>query len=97
VTRRSEEHGDVWQARIIELEGQNKEYLNSAKWLRQQNAELERRVSQWKPQMDNALNARNAAFRKLKNTRKVVRDLIDERVNSPAGLSLLLGCQHFLS
>ncbi|KAF9464358.1 hypothetical protein BDZ94DRAFT_1307889 [Collybia nuda] len=85
VTRRSEEHGDVWKARVIELEIQNKEYFNKANWLHQQNAHLESRVAQWKPEMDNAINARNAAFRKLKNTRRVVRDLIDERGDDPRG------------
>lgn len=96
VSRRSEEHGDVWQTRLVELESQNKEYLNRANWLHQQNAQLETKVSQWKPEMDNAIDARNAAFRKLRNTRRVVRDLIEERVNYLASLFLLLVvCQHF--
>lgn len=93
VSRRSEEHGDVWQARVIELESQNKEYLDRANWLHQQNAQLENKASQWQPEMDNAIDARDAAFRKLRNTRRLVRDLIEERVNY--SVLLFVVCQHF--
>ena len=54
--------------------------MNSAKWLRVQNADLERKVEQHKPELANALSAREAAFTKLKHARKVIRDLLEERV-----------------
>jgi len=53
--------------------------VNSSKWLRVQNADLERRVEQHKPELVNALSAREAAFTKLKHARKVIRDLLEER------------------
>ena len=54
--------------------------MNSAKWLRVQNADLERKLEQHKPELANALSAREAAFTKLKHARKVIRDLLEERV-----------------
>lgn len=83
VTRRTDEQGESWQKTLVELERKNKEALNSAKWLRHQNEELERQVARRKPDLENAVDARNAAIRKLYYARKVIRDLVNEneRVN----------------
>ncbi|KAF8165506.1 hypothetical protein B0H34DRAFT_241816 [Crassisporium funariophilum] len=65
--------------RYKQLEASLSEAVTSAKWLRVQNAELERQLEEQKPSMTNALSAREGAFRKLKHARKVIRDLLDER------------------
>ncbi|KAJ3518057.1 hypothetical protein NLJ89_g88 [Agrocybe chaxingu] len=69
----------TWQSRFEDMEKAHKEAVNSAKWLRAQNAELEQQLGQHRPAIDNALSAREAAFRRLKHARKVIRDLLDER------------------
>lgn len=69
-----------WKKRYEELENSHREAVNSAKWLRAQNIDLENKLSSYKPEMNNALAAREDAFRKLKHARKVIRDLLTERV-----------------
>ncbi|RDB22746.1 hypothetical protein Hypma_009985 [Hypsizygus marmoreus] len=78
VTRRSEDETNYWQATMIELEERNAEVVNNMKWLSEQNRELERRFQQKQPDLERALDARGAAFRKLRYARKVIRDLVDE-------------------
>ena len=74
-----------------------KEALTSVKWLRAHNAELEREIANHKPKANSVLAAREDAFLKLKHARKVIRDLIDERVNltlhcESVDISLLTFC-----
>lgn len=69
-----------WQKRCEELESSHKEAVNSAKWLRAQNIDLEHKLNSYKPEMGSAIKARDDAFRKLKHARKVIRDLLTERV-----------------
>lgn len=63
-----------WKGRYADLEVAYREALTSAKWLRVHNAELERNMASYKPE-------RESALQKLKHARKVIRDLIDERVS----------------
>jgi hypothetical protein len=83
LSRRSEEADEFWQSRVVELENTIKETLDSSRFLSHQNAELERRIAQQKPEMDNAIDARMASFQKLRNAYKVIVDLAD-KVNSLA-------------
>jgi hypothetical protein len=71
-----------WKSRYTDLEVAYKEALTSAKWLRVHNAELERKMASHKSEVNNVFCAREDAFQKLKHARKVIRDLIDERVTS---------------
>ncbi|KAF9478142.1 hypothetical protein BDN70DRAFT_880289 [Pholiota conissans] len=67
------------KARYEKLQNAHKEAVNSAKWLRTQNIELEHRLEEHKPAVNNAVAARDIAFHKLKHARKVIRDLLAER------------------
>jgi len=66
--------------RIEELEKKLNEAIVSAKWLRSHNLELENEVAKHEPELDNALAAKENALRKLKHARKVIKDLLQERV-----------------
>ena len=77
------EETEVQRSRYEDLQNSYDEAINSAKWLRVQNADLEHKVEQHKPELANALSAREAAFKKLKHARKVIRDLLEERVGYP--------------
>ncbi|KAF8969476.1 hypothetical protein BDZ97DRAFT_246874 [Flammula alnicola] len=77
--RLEENESESWESRYENLQNSYKEAVNSAKWLRAQNADLEHKVAQHRPEMDNALSAREGAFRKLGHARKVIRDLLEER------------------
>jgi len=77
LSRRSEEVDEFWQTRVVELESTINETANGSRFLSQQNAELERRIAQQKPEMDNAIDARMASFRKLRNAYRVIVDLTD--------------------
>lgn len=76
----SEETSATWRNRCEELDRSLREAVNSAKWLRAQNEDLERRLNSHHPEIKGALDAREAAFRRLKHARKVIRDLLEERV-----------------
>jgi chromosome segregation ATPase len=78
----SEEVSTTWQARYEDSERSLREAINSAKWLRTRNEDLERRLNSHQPEIKCALDAREAAFRRLKHARKVIRDLLEERVSS---------------
>lgn len=71
---------ETWETRQEELEKSLRDAVNSAKWLRAQNADLEVRLAQHKPELEQALLAREDSFKKLKHARKVLRDLLQERV-----------------
>lgn len=81
LSRRSEEDDDFWQTRAVELKNTIQETLQKSQSLSDQNAELERRIAQQKPEMDKAIDARLATVRKLRNVYRVVVDLAD-KVNS---------------
>lgn len=67
-------------ARYQEIEKKYNEAVNGAKWLSAQNSHLQERLTQYQPEFDRALSAREGAFKKLKHARKVIRDLLQERV-----------------
>jgi hypothetical protein len=77
----SEQVSTTWQTRCEETERSLKEAVNSAKWLRVQNEDLERRVNMHQLEIRCALDARDAAFKRLKHARRVIQDLLDERVS----------------
>ena len=81
LSHRSEEVDEFWQTRVVELENTIKETVNGSRFLSKRNAELERRIAQQKPEMESAIDARMASFRKLRNAYKVIVDLAD-RVSS---------------
>ncbi|KAG6854904.1 hypothetical protein C0991_012094 [Blastosporella zonata] len=70
-------------SKLAERESENTELSNRLKWLAHQNLELQRQIDDKKPALEKAIDARNAAFRKLRYSYKVIRDFVndDERVN----------------
>ena len=86
----SEEVSNVWQTRCEYLERSSREAINSAKWLRAQNEDLERRLNLHQPEISSALDAREAAFRRLRHARKVIRDLLEERVSDGYFISMMI-------
>lgn len=78
--RDSDTDPENWQARYEELYRKSIETINGTKWLQTQIVDLEHKLEQQKPEIDNLLTARDAAFTKLKHARRVIRDLLDERV-----------------
>jgi len=83
LSHRSEEIDESWKTRVVELEDRIKAGLHNSQFLTHQNAELERKIAQQKPEMDRAIDARLAIFRKLRNAYKVIVDLA-EKVSSLA-------------
>jgi len=81
--RQNEQEHESRQQAFAELEREHAQLANSVQWLSHQRDELERKFAQQKPDLDKATDAREAAIRKLRYTRKVIRDLVDEneRVN----------------
>ncbi|KAG5732055.1 hypothetical protein E4T56_gene18754 [Termitomyces sp. T112] len=63
---------------VTELELENTKLSKTAKWLAQQKQELQRQVENHKPELEEAIDARETALRKLRNAYGVVRDLINE-------------------
>ncbi|KAG5634162.1 hypothetical protein H0H81_003105, partial [Sphagnurus paluster] len=88
VTRQTEEQQDTWQKSLADLERESTDIVKSARWLSHQNQELERKLAQQKPELNNAIDAREASFRKLRHARKVIRDLVidNEKLQIAAGL-----------
>ncbi|PPR04066.1 hypothetical protein CVT24_010641 [Panaeolus cyanescens] len=68
-----------WKEQCSQLEQERERNLNTIKWLRVRIGELEESLGKQKPDIDNAVAARNAALQKLKHARKVIRDLLAER------------------
>jgi hypothetical protein len=77
VLRHSGDRDEFWQARVVELENMNKDLHDHIQLLSHQNAELEHKIAQQKPEMDNALYSRQDAFRRLGHSYKVIRDLVN--------------------
>ncbi|KAG6903454.1 hypothetical protein C0995_005477 [Termitomyces sp. Mi166 len=75
---------------VAELESENRRLGNTAKWLANQNQELQRQVESHKSELERATDAREIAVRKLENTYRVIRDLINEveRLQVANGLQL---------
>jgi hypothetical protein len=88
LARRSEEIDRLWQTRVVELEDKVKETLSDSRLLTYQNAELERKVAQQKPEMEKVIDARLATSRKLRNAYRVIVDLA-ERVSCVVQVILL--------
>ncbi|KAF8076594.1 hypothetical protein FPV67DRAFT_423263 [Lyophyllum atratum] len=82
----TEEEHESSQRAIAELKRENAEFANRTRWLNHQKDELERRLAQQKPDLDNAIEAREASRQKLKYTRRVVRDLVIENERVAGGL-----------
>ncbi|KAF5387633.1 hypothetical protein D9615_000572 [Tricholomella constricta] len=78
VARRTEAEQESWQDSVAELNKKSTELVKTAQWLTHQNHELGRKFAQQKPNLDRAIDARNAAFNKLRSARKVIRDLVNE-------------------
>ncbi|GLB33994.1 hypothetical protein LshimejAT787_0108780 [Lyophyllum shimeji] len=78
VEGRLREHDSRQQA-FSDLERERAELAKNVKLLTHQKEDLERKFAQQKPDADKAIEARNAAFRKLRYARKVIRDLVDEQ------------------
>lgn len=76
----NDDSDEEWRVRYEEIKDAHKEAVNGAKWLRAQNVDLQHRLDQQKPEFDNAITARDMALQKLKHARKVIRDLLAERV-----------------
>jgi hypothetical protein len=80
IARRSEEVDQFWQTRVIELKNTAKATLDDCQLLAHQNAKLEHKIAQQRLEMDKAIDARIAIFRKLRNAYRVIVDLA-ERVS----------------
>lgn len=80
-----EQAAENLESREEELEKALREAVNGAKWLRLQNADLEERLARQSPELEQALSAREQSFKKLKHARKVIRDLLQERVSCRQG------------
>lgn len=93
LSRRSEEVEDTWQTRVIELESTVDDTLNNARHLSDLNEELKHRLAQQKPTIENAIDARSATFRKLRNAYKVIMDLA-ERVKFPSIYLICSACPY---
>ena len=78
ITRSTEEQAGTWNATMSDLERKQREVIDKMKGLEHQNAELQRRSSLRKPEMENAIHERDVALRKLRLARKVIRDLVDD-------------------
>jgi DNA-binding transcriptional regulator GbsR (MarR family) len=76
--RRSEEVDEFWETRVTELENTIKETVNNTRLLTHQNVELEHRIAQQKPEMDNAIDARMASILRLSNAYRVIVDLANK-------------------
>ncbi|PFH51371.1 hypothetical protein AMATHDRAFT_59079 [Amanita thiersii Skay4041] len=68
-----------WNENSRQLEEDNTRLRNTLKTLTTLNAELHRKATTHKPELENAIEARDASFRKLHHARKVIKDLIEER------------------
>ena len=67
------------QDRITELETEERDTSRELNGLWELNQELQQEASRSNPETERAIDARNAAIRKLNHSRKVIRDLLDER------------------
>jgi hypothetical protein len=64
---------------MTELEKDSQAMSRELNGLWELNQELQEAASKGNPETERAVDARNAAFRKLRHARKVIRDLLDER------------------
>ncbi|KAF5340895.1 hypothetical protein D9758_012191 [Tetrapyrgos nigripes] len=64
--------------KINELEAEKRELVKTNKWLEHQNDALQDRIDRFKPELDNAVQAREISQKKLRRTRKVLKDVIGE-------------------
>ncbi|TFK71811.1 hypothetical protein BDN72DRAFT_409628 [Pluteus cervinus] len=80
LTRQAIDERTSLLTQIEELQLENEQLQNDGRWLRTQNQDLEHKSEVKMPELDNALEARNAAVRRLRRCQRVVRDLLDERL-----------------
>ncbi|KAH9939973.1 hypothetical protein B0H21DRAFT_755354 [Amylocystis lapponica] len=83
VVQQTQEHTQQLQTRVDELESERLVTTSRIQSLQTENAELERLIEIRQPEAWRAISARNAALRKLKHTRRILRDLLDERRVGP--------------
>ncbi|KIL70205.1 hypothetical protein M378DRAFT_156280 [Amanita muscaria Koide BX008] len=76
VSKRCEERDNE---KLKQLEEDNSRLRKGVKHLGVTNAELERKVKAHKPELSRAIDARDAAFNKLRHARRVIKDLIEEK------------------
>ncbi|KAF8631609.1 hypothetical protein AX15_002356 [Amanita polypyramis BW_CC] len=65
--------------KLRQLEYDNTRLREGIKQLRIVNAELQQKAKVHKPELDRAVQAREAAFRKLRHARRVIKDLVEEK------------------
>ncbi|KAF9006548.1 hypothetical protein BDQ17DRAFT_1407790 [Cyathus striatus] len=63
---------------VDQLKSANAQLTSSVKWLQHQNAELERRLSHRKPEIENVVASRARFQKRLANAYKVIKDLLGE-------------------
>ncbi|KAH7931190.1 hypothetical protein BV22DRAFT_4531 [Leucogyrophana mollusca] len=68
-----------YKARVSELEAMNRDFAAEIARFKATNEELRHLADAHKPEVDRAINARNAADRRVKNQLRVIRDLLEER------------------
>ncbi|KAG6916717.1 hypothetical protein DXG01_005666 [Tephrocybe rancida] len=85
-TRLSVEHESSYQRSFAEFKSGMKKISNAAKWLANRNTDLQRQIDSQQPALNNAIDSRNASFRKLDCAYKVIRDLVDEKERLQAAL-----------
>jgi len=66
------------KSRVIELEAEDNELIKTNKWLEHQIDTLESKVGNSKPDLQHAVDAREASIKKLRRTRRVLKDVINE-------------------
>lgn len=64
---------------MADLETDKQDMSRELEGLWELNQELQETANSMQPQTERAVDARNAALRKLHHARKVIRDLLDER------------------
>lgn len=92
-TRRCDDEKAAWQVRSLALEDRDRDLLRLVSRLRDQKRELQRMLQLRRPQaeIETAVEARNTAIRKYRHATRVVRDLVNERVNYVCNPNLSLG------
>jgi len=65
--------------KLRHLEADNERLRDGVKQLKTAKAELQRQATTYGPELEKAVGARDAAIRKLRHARRVIKDLVEER------------------
>ena len=65
--------------KLKQLEADNERLRDGIKQLRTGKAELQRQAMTYGPELEKAVEARDAAIRKLRHARRVIKDLVEEK------------------